>query len=350
MTAEDVKRGSALLWREMREQPEAIARALSSQRRALTSVARALRRRAPRGIVLVARGSSDHAALYGRYLFEVNNRLLAPLAAPSTLTLYGRGPKLRGFAVLGVSQSGQGEDAVAFLEAARWQGALTVALVNDVRSPLAKAADLVLDCRAGLERSIPATKTVLAQMALLAALSSALGRKPAPLAELPRALEEALALRPAARALAAALRRARSLFVLGRGFGYAPALEVALKLKETCDLQAEAFSSADFRHGPITLVGPTRPVLCVDVGGRSTLPALDAALEVVRRGAQPLLLRAGPIAPAGSELPLLQLPLALPESLAPLPAVVLGQLVALELALLRGLDPARPRGLTKVTR
>ncbi len=342
--------GVERLWREMREQPGVLARSLAAQRGPVAEAARALRMRAPRGVVLVARGSSDHAAVYARYLFEVRNRLLAPLAAPSTLTLYGRGPRLRGFGVIGVSQSGQGEDVVAYVEAARAQGAVTLAVVNDQRSPLARAAQLVLACGAGREKSIPATKTVTSQMALLAALSAALERGGGALEALPEAVEAALALRAQAAALVRPLVRARSLFVLGRGFAYAPALEVALKLKETSALQAEAFSAADFRHGPIALVARQKIALCLDVGGRSTRPCLDAALEVRRRGGRPLLLRAGPVSPAHGQKDALELPLSLPEHLAPVPAVVLGQLLALELGAARGLDPSRPRGLTKVTK
>ena len=157
---------------EMHEQPAVVARLLEQQRPAIRAVAATIRDRQPSTIVLVARGSSDNAAVYGRYLLEVCNRRLTSLAAPSGLTLYGRGPRLDQTVVIGVSQSGQGEDVVAYLREARAQGAATVAIVNDEQSPLAEAADTVLACLAGPELSVPATKTVTAQMTILAMLST----------------------------------------------------------------------------------------------------------------------------------------------------------------------------------
>ena len=159
---------------EIADQPAVVSRLLERQLPAVRALARAICARDPSTIVLVARGSSDNAAVYGRYLFEVCNRRLTSLAAPSGFTLYGRGPRLDQTAVIGVSQSGQGEDVVAYMRAAREQGAVTVAIVNDDTSPLAQSAEWVLACLAGPELSVPATKTVTAQMTLLALLSAAL--------------------------------------------------------------------------------------------------------------------------------------------------------------------------------
>src|SRR5438128_7532274 len=190
---------------EIGEQPVVVARLIDEQLEAVRQIARTISDRDPSAIVLVARGSSDNAAVYGRYLFEVCNRRLTSLAAPSGLTLYGRGPRLDGTAVIGVSQSGQGEDVLAYVREARAQGAISVAIVHDESSPLAQTAEWVLACRTGPELSIPATKTVTAQMTLLALLSAALDdpdtRAPA-FEELPRALSSALGLRSAASELA----------------------------------------------------------------------------------------------------------------------------------------------------
>ena len=186
---------------EIAEQPEVVARLLAHQRGAVRDVARTIREREPSTIVLVARGSSDNAAVYGRYLLEVCNRRLTSLAAPSGLTLYGRGPRLDRTVVIGVSQSGQGEDVVAYVREARAQGAATVAIVNDEQSPLAEAAERVLACLAGPELSVPATKTVTAQMTLLALLSTELEEPDSgtdALGGLPGALRDALEKRPAA--------------------------------------------------------------------------------------------------------------------------------------------------------
>jgi glucosamine--fructose-6-phosphate aminotransferase (isomerizing) len=341
---------------EIEEQPDVVARLLADQRPAVRAVATTIREREPSTIVLVARGSSDNAAVYGRYLLEVCNQRLTSLAAPSGLTLYGRGPRLDQTVVIGVSQSGQGEDVVAYVREARAQGAATVAIVNDEASPLAEAAQTVLASLAGPELSVPATKTVTAQMTLLALLSCELhesGSGAEVLAGLPDALRGALEQRPAAAVLARALAPTTVGSVIGRGFAFPPALEVALKLKEMCHTRAEPFSAADFLHGPVALVEPDYSAVLVDVGGRSSESALEIARAIQLRGGQPALLRAGEITPApddaGQAVPSLALVAPIGEPFAPIVALVLGQLLAVEFALALGLDPARPRGLHKVT-
>ncbi|MHB1417113.1 MAG: SIS domain-containing protein, partial [Chloroflexota bacterium] len=296
--------GRRQLLAEIGEQPQVVARVLQEQRQAVHRVADAVRQRASQAFVLVARGSSDNAAVYGRYLFEICNRVLTSLAAPSTVTLYGRGPDLAKTTVIAISQSGQGEDVVTYLQEARKQGATTVAVVNEAASPLAAAAEWVLECFVGRERSVPATKTVTAQMTLLAMLSAALagdgdGRA---LAGLPAALARGLDRREDAVTLAQRLAEATAMAVIGRGFAYAVALETALKLKETSYTRAEPFSAADFRHGPVALVRPGYAALLIDVGGQSTAPALAMGTLVSSRGGRPLLLRAGELAPAPAEM------------------------------------------------
>jgi glucosamine--fructose-6-phosphate aminotransferase (isomerizing) len=337
--------------REIGEQPDVVQRLLSEQHDRVADVASAIRARDPSAIVLVARGSSDNAAVYGRYLFEVCNRQLTSLAAPSGLTLYGTGPRLEQTVVIGVSQSGQGEDVVAYLSAAREQGAVTVAIVNDEQSPLAQSAGWVLGCRTGPELSVPATKTVTAQMTLLAMLSAAFEHDTSTedgLAALADTLRAALEQRAAAATLARTLAPTTLGSVIGRGFAFPPALEIALKLKETSYTAAEPFSAADFLHGPVALVDESFSALLIDVGGRSSDAARDIAQAVARRGGQPTFLRAGRVH-AQDNQPHLSLVADVGEHVAPIAALVLGQLLAVELALARGLDPARPRGLRKVT-
>lgn len=365
---------------EMAEQPEVVRRLLATPPRALDEVAHSLLVDAPRAIVLVARGSSDHAATYGRYLFEVRNRMLTSLAAPSAFTVYGAGPDLAGTLVIGVSQSGKGEDVTSVLRSARQQGARTLAIVNNPDSPLAQAAQWTFDCGAGPEESVPATKTVLAQMTLLALLSErwralrnaedervrvdgvpddhahALGQQeparvpdqPAHLANLPDAIAQALAQEEPARALAQQFAHLDNVSIVGRGFAYPAALELALKLKEMAQLHASAYSSADFLHGPVTLVGPRHRVLALDCGGHSTAHALETARNVSRRGTEAYLLRAGQFKNF-RDAPALTLPCDVEEHLASLVLLVLGQLLATEVARARGLDPANPPGLRKVT-
>jgi glutamine---fructose-6-phosphate transaminase (isomerizing) len=337
---------------EIDEQPDVVQRLLERQLGSVRELADVIRQRDPAAIVLVARGSSDNAAVYGRYLLEVCNRRLTSLAAPSGLTLYGRGPRLDRTVVIGISQSGQGEDVIAYLREARAQGAATVALVNDEASPLAQTAERVIACLAGPELSIPATKTVIAQMTLLAMLSSVLDpgtSATSALAQLPETLRAALAQREAAARLARSLASSTLGSVIGRGFAFPPALEIALKLKETSYTRAEPFSAADFLHGPMALVEPGYSALVVDAGGRSGEAAVDLARTIQQRGGQPALLRAGDLVPLEGDLPNVSLPASIGEPYAPILVLVLGQLFAVELALARGLDPARPRGLRKVT-
>lgn len=340
---------------EIAEQPVVVGRLLDQQWPAIQRVAAAIRHRAPTVAVLVARGSSDNVAIYGRYLLEICNRQLTSLAAPSTVTLYGSGPRLSDALIVAVSQSGRGEDVVSYVQAARNQGAMTVAIVNDGTSPLAGAAEWVLECLAGPELSVPATKTVTAQMTILASLSLALGNGDSEriLAPLPEAVERALALQADVARLVREIGEDGPASVIGRGFAFPVALELALKLKEMAYLRAEPFSAADFYHGPIALVDPEYTALLVDVGGQAAAAASEAAVAIRQRGGRACLLRAGEPGlntetPAGDG-PSLALDVPLAEPYAPIVALVLGQLVAFELALSRGLDPARPRGLKKVT-
>lgn len=344
--------GQNQLLREISEQPEVVARLLERQGAIVQKVAKLLRQRAPHLIALVARGSSDNAATYARYLFEIRNCIATSMAAPSAVTLYNRGPQLSNAVVIAVSQSGQGEDVNSYLQKAGAQGAMTVAVVNDAASPLASNAEWVLECLAGPEISVPATKTVIAQMTLLALLSTAMDGDDAAVASLnalPAAIDKALSLRGAARVLAEGISTSGAVFVIGRGFAYPPALEIALKLKETSLTHAEPFSAADFFHGPVALVDPDYSALLVDVGGYSSRPAREMAEAVSNKGGKAFLLRASEAATPGTGVPALELDIPVSEPFAPIVAVVLGQLVAVELALLRGVDPVHPRGLKKVT-
>lgn len=336
---------------EIYEQPAVIQRVLDRQASAVDRLAKLIAEREPSAIVLVARGSSDNAAVYGRYLLEVCNRRLTSLAAPSGLTLYGSGPRLDRTVVIGVSQSGRGEDVVAYVGEARRQGAPTIAIVNDAESPLALSAEHVLFCEAGPEVSIPATKTVTAQMALLAMLSCALGGARGGLdclRGLPCAIAAALEQRGAAARLVQLLGPTSLGSVIGRGFAFPPALEIALKLKETSYTRAEPFSAADFQHGPVALVQPGYSALLLDVGGHSSASALEIAQAIRERGGLPAMLRAGQLAgPVTDPAMVVDAPVA--EPFAPMVALVLGQLVTIEVALALGVDPARPRYLHKVT-
>jgi len=336
---------------EIGEQPSIAAGMLSAGRDRIDSIGARIREARPRGFVIAARGSSDHAALYAKYLFGRRNRALVSLAAPSLFTHYASPPRLEGQCVIGISQSGSSPDVIAVIEEAVRQGALTLALTNDPDSKLAGAAELVLPLGVGAERSVPASKTYTASLLALALLSQAIDPQPAfetALARVPHAMEEALAHEAELDRLAPALLGPRAI-VLARGFNLATAEEVALKLTETSYVLARAWSVADFAHGPIAVVDQDFPVLFV-AGGGPVAPDLEAiARRLDGYGCRVIGLFDGEAAgiDVGSTV---GIDSGLPEDLTPLTLAVLGQLLAHRVAVARDIDPDRPRALNKVTR
>ena len=337
---------------EIGEQPAAAQRLLEQGAPVYRRLAGELERRPPQFVVIAARGSSDHAALYAQYLLAVRNGLTVALATPSTITLYGGRPRMAEALVIGISQSGQSADIVAVLAEARRQGALTVAITNDGSSPLASVAAEVVELQAGPERATAATKTYTTQLLAAALLSLALqppsGREREELAALPKQLTAALAAESAAERAASGHADDTRAVVLGRGFEYATAREWALKLQELAQLLAQPFSAADFEHGPLALIEEGFPVLAVAPAGR---PA-EAQLPLLRRlrdehGARLLVISDDQAALAlGDGLPL---PAGVPGWLGPIVSIVPGQLFAYHLTRAKGLDPERPRSISKVT-
>ncbi|MDQ3871389.1 MAG: SIS domain-containing protein, partial [Chloroflexota bacterium] len=324
------------------------------------AVARAVRERQPRMVVLVARGTSDHAAIYGRYLIEAQLGLVSALAAPSILTVYERRPQWRDALVVAVSQSGQSDDVAAVITAARESGALTVTVTNDPSSPLAGASEYVMGCRAGEERAVAATKTYVAELAVIAALVALLADDAAlrdALKRLPAALADSLALSTAwlerSDTLVTSLAVAERALVFARGYNFPTALEVALKLKETSRLFAEGYSAADLLHGPVALAGPPVPTLVFRPHGPMGR-ALDEAIARVAASGAPNWIIGAPDERRGRDAPPagphLVLPDDLPEPLTPLTYVLPGFLLAEVVSRRRGLDPDTPAGLSKVTR
>jgi glutamine---fructose-6-phosphate transaminase (isomerizing) len=341
---------SSALWREIHEQPEVIARLLDTQTAALRRFVADL---PPRSFAHVAaRGSSDHAATYGTYALAALGGMPVALATPSLHTIYAAPPRLVGALVVGISQSGQSPDVVSVLEEGRRQGQPTLAITNDASSPLARAADHVLELGAGEERSVAATKTYTAQLAAVALLAALLreragqGDALAALGGAPEAIGRTLALDDAVAELSVRYRFASRCLVLARGFNYATAKELALKLKELAGLLADAASSADFRHGPIALVEPDFPALLFAPTGRARDDMLALAQELHARGGDVLLIGDSDEAPVGRAL---RLPFSVDEWLSPLVTIVPGQLLALYIAQARTPDVDKPRGLRKVT-
>ncbi len=330
---------------EIAEQP-AVLGGLVARRGEIADVAAAISRRPPRFALLAARGSSDHAALYAKYLIEVLLGLPAGLVSPSTVTLYGARPDLRDVLLVSVSQSGGSPDLLEFTQTARKQGALTVAVTNTPASPLAGAAELAVDIGAGTETAVAATKTYSATLLALYLLVDAVrGGDSSAAAEIEPLARQALEVD-----VQRAVDRYRfvdRIITTGRGYSYATALESALKLAETSYLAARAYSGADLLHGPVAAVDEETAVLAITGTGRGGAALRDVLTTVAERGADVLALgsSAGEV-PAAVRIPVPSVA----EELAPVLEVLPVQRIALGLALARGFDPDRPRGLNKVTR
>lgn len=337
---------------EIFEQPERLASLLDKQKQTVIDIAKAIQSRNVQYAFLAARGTSDNAGRYANYLWGAHNGLPLALATPSLFTYYQSPPRLQNALVVGVSQSGQSPDIVSVLEEGRRQGCLTLAITNLPDSPLAKAADHVLDIRAGTEKAVAATKTYTAELMAIAMLSAALnnsGERWNELAHVPQWAEQSLALDSTIARMSERFRYMSQCVVLGRGFNYATAFEWALKLKELTYIIAEPYSSADFQHGPIAMVEGGFPILAVAPSGkvqesmRDMLSGLrkqqDAELVVISDDKDTLSLAQSPI----------QLPLQIPEWLTPLVSILPAQLFACHLTEVKGYDTDKPRSITKVT-
>lgn len=344
---------------EIAEQPAVAERLLTRGRPQIEAIADAIagriRDRDVDQVVIAARGTSDHAAIYAQYLFGAHLRLPVALAAPSLITLYGVEVRLDRALVIGISQSGRSPDIVSTVAAARGQGAPTVAITNEAASEIAGTAEHVIDLGAGPERAVAATKTYTAQLIAVALLVTALESRLAPvdgrdagLFGVPAALAAALETEPEAETVARRLKDANRLIVVGRGFEYATARELALKLKELARLPADPYSAADFLHGPLALVEPGHPVVAIATSGAAAAD-LDALLErLAELGVERIVISDRPAAIAGGALGI-QLPQGLPEWLMPIVAIVPAQLLAMHLAIAKGIDPENPRWIRKVT-
>jgi glucosamine--fructose-6-phosphate aminotransferase (isomerizing) len=340
----------SLLEQEINEQPEAIARLLERETENVRRLAAHLRGRFDH-VVIAARGTSDNAARYAKYLLGAHNQLQVALATPSLFTMYRQPPHLDGALVMGISQSGQSPDIVSVVAEGARQGRPTLAITNDVHSPLARAADHVIPLHAGPERAVAASKTYTASLAALALFSALLsddGAYVAQLCALPERLAETLA------GLAPILKRVERYrymshcVVIGRGYNYATVYEIALKIKELTRVVAEPYSSADFRHGPIAMLHDGFPVILVAPSGPVMADLRTLSTELKPLQAEQLIISddADLLGEAHLALPL---PGDVPEWLTPLIAVLPGQLFSLTLAEVKGLDPDRPLGLSKVT-
>jgi glucosamine--fructose-6-phosphate aminotransferase (isomerizing) len=339
---------------EIAEQPAVLDRFLAEGLRDVTRAAGVVRDRRPRFALLAARGTSDHAALYAKYLLEVRLGLPCGLVSASTLTAYGARPDLRDVLWLAVSQSGASPDLVESTRVAREQGALTLAVTNAAASPLAGVAEQHVDVLAGPERSVAATKSYTAQLlavSVLVGLMADPSTGTSRVAGLPVLAERLLARGDAART-SARYRFVERLVTTARGFAYPTAREAALKLMETSYLSAHAFSAADLLHGPLAMIDQDRPVIAIVADGPGA-EAIGPALDRLHEREADVLLVADEAVLAGwggrrstVEVPL---PAGVPEDLAPILQILPLQQLAHAMAVARGHDPDAPRGLSKET-
>jgi glucosamine--fructose-6-phosphate aminotransferase (isomerizing) len=337
---------------EIFEQAHILRNLLVTQMQSAEKIAAEIRKIAPRYIFLVARGTSDNAGRYANYLWGSMNRLPIALATPSLFTYYQKPPNLKGALVLGISQSGQSPDIISVLEEGRKQGCPTLAITNAPESPLAKAADFMIDVQAGEERAVAATKSYTAQLMAVAMLSAAMqgdAQHKELLYTIPEWVQKALGLDTQISHIAERYRYMNHCVVIGRGYNYATAFEWSLKLKELTYVIAEPYSSADFRHGPIAMVDAGFPIMAVAPSGR----VFEDVSDLLARLRTQLQAELVVISDQEVALELAQSPLPLPKNtpewLTPLTTIIPAQLFAYHLTLAKGFDPEKPRAIQKVT-
>jgi len=340
---------TSFLQAEIESQPETVARLLEAETTRVQRIVAGLPEFSY--ALIAARGTSDHAATYAKYIWASLAGYPVALATPSLHTVYSKPPRMDGALVVAVSQSGQSPDIVAVLEEGKRQGRPTLAITNDGASPLAAMADHVIEIHAGIERSVAATKTYTAQLVAMALLGAGFSGNPeyvADLQGLPDAMAQTLAAKQEVTTRAERYRYMEHCVVIGRGYNYATALELSLKIKELTYVMANAYSSADFRHGPIATVSEGMPAILLMPGGAVFDDMLDLAKDLQARGAE-LLIASEHEDAASLATTHLRIAGDLPEWLSPMVAILPGQLFALHLALAKGYDPDKPRGLRKVT-
>jgi glutamine---fructose-6-phosphate transaminase (isomerizing) len=341
----------SLMLAEIAEQPAALERTIAEERAKIAKLGNLLKARDIHLIVLVARGSSDNAALFGRYLLEITTGIPVSLSAPSVHTIYNAELRLDRALVVGVSQSGEGEDINRVLENARRSGAYTIGITNEQGSSMTSLVDEILLTHGGRERSVAATRTFTGQMLLFYMLAAELAQRSAPFSydAIPHFVAEALEQKPAINELVQRYVFMENCVVVGRGLAYANAYELALKLMETCYVVAERFSSADFLHGPLAMVERHFPVILFAPPG-VMLPGVKSLIERLRELHADTLAITSDLDAAKMCTRAILMSRDVDEFLAPIPYIVPGQLFAALLAEAKGLNPDAPRSLSKVTR
>jgi len=334
---------------EIAEQPLVLERTIEAEREKLIKLGDFLRQKDIDLIILVARGSSDNAALFGRYLLEVTTGIPVSLCAPSVFTLYNAKLRLKRAVVIGVSQSGEGVDINHVLEQSKSFGAFTIAITNESSSTMARIADETLLIHAGREKSVAATKTYTGQMLHFYLLAGAVGDKRIDYHKIPAYTQKALELETTVKEIVQRYVFMENCVVVGRGMNYGNSYELALKLMETCYVVAERFSSADFFHGPLAIVERRFPVISFAPTGVTMQSSIDLLKRVRELGADSLTItNDDEVAKLATYS--IKLPNDIDEMLSPIPFIVPAQLFAAHLSEAKGLDPDEPRSLAKITK
>lgn len=336
---------------EIFEQAAVLQYLLDEEWQHVVEIAREIKARKIKYIFLAARGTSDNAGVYAKYTLGIHNQIPVALAAPSMFSIYQSPPNLADALVLSLSQSGQSPDIVAVVEEGRRNNVMTLAITNKPDSPLAQASSHVIDIRAGEEKAVAATKSYTAELFAAAMLTAALSQDETKLAELkktPDYVAQALALDSIVQQAVERYYYMKHCVVIGRGYNYATAFEWALKMKEMTYIVAQAYSSADFLHGPIAMTEPSFPVFLVAPSGQVYPNLMSLAQKLAdEKNANLLICSDQDEILAHSAAPI-KLPV-MPEWVSPIVSIVPAQLFCLALAQLRGLDTENPRGLSKVT-
>ena len=338
-----------ILLDEILQQPDTIQQLISQEIKPISLISQKVKNRF-QYIVIAARGTSDNAARYAQYLFGAHNGIQVALATPSLFTIYKKPPSMKGALIIGISQSGQSPDIVSVLEEARKQGCPTISITNRPKSPLANISDFCIPLHTNNEKATAATKTYTASLCALALLSVMLSNNASCLRDiesLPHTIYSTLCESFSKMDLVQRYRYIEHTAVIGRGFNYSTAFEIALKIKELTKVISEPYSSADFLHGPIAMIQNGFPVLIIAPSGKAFMDLSYFAHNTKNRGGELIV-----ISDQDKLLKLSHLSFKIPKSsewISPIIAVIPGQLFARQLSLEKGLNPDRPEGITKVT-
>ncbi len=338
--------------REIKEQPEVLTGCIQKNTLLIKEIVNQIKTKKIESVLIAARGTSDHAGIYGKYIIEHQLGIPVALAAPSILTIYKRSLKLENTMVIGISQSGKAEDVLEVIKSAKAQGALSLSITNDCDSPLAKDADFHLFADAGLEKSVAATKTFTAQMMLLAVLAAEWAQNSDfvdELSKVPENVIKVIALEDMIEDKAQRYRYMEDCFVLARGINYPAALEGALKIQETTYVRAKGYAISDFHHGPFAMVEQGTPVIVFAPDGESLNDAKEMVEKLNTAGAEIILVTNRSDEFNEDVEIVFEMPETSNDLISPFYNVVWAQIFACKLAQAKGLNPDAPRGLKKVT-